>query len=139
MIDKELITRKILLITEDLKGLAQLASRPVADYVASPTDELVAERYLERVIGRMIDINYHVLTRAGQPPPRDYHESFIALGGIGVLEPGFATRIAACAGLRNRIAHEYEAIDPARVHEALKSAVKDIPQYLREVASHVGL
>lgn len=139
MIDKELVTRKIVLITEALKPLGQLASRPVADYVASPTDEVLAERYLERIIGRMIDINYHVLTESGQPPPRDYYESFIALASIGMLERDFATRIAACAGLRNRIAHEYETIDPVRVHEALQSAVRDIPAYLRRVADYVRL
>ena len=139
MIDKELVTRKMVLITEDLKPLGQLAARAVADYVASPTDEVLAERYLERIIGRMIDINYHVLTESGQPPPRDYYESFIALAAIGMLERDFATRIAACAGLRNRIAHEYEAIDPRRVHEALQSAVRDIPAYLRRLAEHLGL
>lgn len=139
MIDRDLVTRKILLITEDLKALEQLASHPVAEYVASPTDEVLAERYLERIIGRMIDINYHVLTESGQAPPRDYYDSFTALAGIGMLDRDFATRIAACAGLRNRIAHEYETIDPARVHEALQSAVRDIPKYLRRVAEHVGL
>lgn len=139
MIDKELVTRKIVLITEDLKPLGQLASRPVADYVASPTDEVLAERYLERIIGRMIDINYHVLTESGQPPPRDYYDSFTALATVGMLDHDFATRIAACAGLRNRIAHEYETIDPLRVHEALQSAVRDIPAYLRRVAEYVGL
>jgi uncharacterized protein YutE (UPF0331/DUF86 family) len=139
MIDKELVTRKIVLINEDLKPLGQLASRALADYVASPTDEVLAERYLERIIVRMIDINYHVLTESGQPPPRDYYDSFTALAGIGMLEPDFATRIAACAGLRNRIAHEYETIDPVRVHEALQSAVRDIPAYLRHVAAHIRL
>jgi uncharacterized protein YutE (UPF0331/DUF86 family) len=139
LIDKDLITRKILLITEDLKALQELASRPVADYVASPTDEVLAERYLERIIGRMIDINYHVLSESGHPPPRDYYESFTALATVGMLDRDFATRIAACAGLRNRIAHEYETIDPLRIHEALQSAVRDIPAYLRRVAEHVGL
>ncbi len=139
MIDKELVTRKIVLITEDLKPLEQLASRAVTDYIASPTDEVLAERYLERIIGRMIDINYHVLTESGQPPPRDYYESFTALATVGMLDRDFATRIAACAGLRNRIAHEYETIDPLRIHEALQSAVRDIPAYLRRVAEHVSL
>jgi hypothetical protein len=36
----------------------------VEQHVASPTDEIVVERYL----GRMIDINYHLVTEAGQPP-----------------------------------------------------------------------
>jgi uncharacterized protein YutE (UPF0331/DUF86 family) len=139
VIDKELVTRKIVLITEDLKPLGQLASRAVADYIASTTDEVLAERYLERIIGRMIDINYHVLTESGQPPPRDYYESFTALATVGMLDRDFATRIAACAGLRNRIAHEYETIDPLRVHEALQSAVRDIPAYLRRVAEFISL
>jgi uncharacterized protein YutE (UPF0331/DUF86 family) len=86
-----------------------------------------AERYLERVIGRMIDVNYHVLTESGQAPPKDYYESFTALSHIGALDPEFATRIAACAGLRNRIVHEYEAIDPSRVHEAVTGHRPDSP------------
>ena len=139
MIDKELVTRKVLLVTEDLRALGPLAAKPVAEYLASATDEVLAERYLERIIGRMIDINYHVLTESGQPPPPDYYQSFTALATIGMLDQAFAKRIAACAGLRNRITHEYEAIDPARVHEALQSAVRDIPEYLKRLAAHVGL
>ena len=66
-------------------------------------------------------------------------QSFTALSGIGVLDREFATRIAACAGLRNRITHDYEAIDPARVHAALQSAVRDVPAYLKRLAEHLGL
>jgi hypothetical protein len=58
MIDAELVTRKMVLITADLRALEPLARRPLEDYVASPTDEVLVERYLERIIGRMIDINF---------------------------------------------------------------------------------
>jgi hypothetical protein len=54
--DRELVTRKMVLITEDLRAVESLARKPVSEYVASPTDEVLAERYLERMIGRMIDI-----------------------------------------------------------------------------------
>lgn len=137
MIDPELVTRKIVLITSDLDGLGALAAKPLHEYLASPADELIAERLLERTIGRMIDINYHVLTESDQPPPRDYYDSFTELAKPRVLPPDFATRIAGYAGLRNRIAHEYEEIDPAKVHEALQTAVKDIPEYLRHVHAFI--
>jgi len=139
VIDRELVTRKVLLVTEDLRALGPLAAKPVGEYLASATDEVLAERYLARIIGRMIEINYHVLIESGQAPPPDYYPSFTALATIGMLDQAFAKRIAACAGLRNRITHEYEAIDPARVHEALQSAVRDIPEYLRQLSAHVGL
>lgn len=139
MIDRELVTRKMVLITEDLRAVESLARKPVSGYVASPTDEVLAERYLERMIGRMIDINFHVLTESGEPPPRDYFASFTDLGRLGVLPPEFATHIAACAGLRNRIVHVYDTIDPVRVHEALQSAIRDIPEYLKRLSAHLGL
>ena len=33
----------------------------------------------------MIDINYHLITASGHPPPADYHVSFLKLGELGVL------------------------------------------------------
>ncbi len=139
MIDRELVTRKIVLITSDLERLRTIATRPLADYLASETDELVVERYLERVIGRMIDINYHLLIEAGEPPPADYHESFVRLSRLGTLPREFAIQIASCAGLRNRIAHEYDEIDPQKVYEALHTALRDIPLYLAHVRDYLEL
>ena len=137
MIDRELVTRKMVLIASDLDGLRRIAAKPLPDYLSSDTDELVVERYLERVIGRMIDINYHVLIEAGEAPPADYHESFVRLSRLGVLSREFALRIASCAGLRNRIAHEYDEIDPQRVYEALPAALDDIPLYLGHVRDYL--
>lgn len=59
-------------------------------YLAGRIDELVAERLLERIIGRLIDVNYHLLTDAGQPPPRDDYDSFTALAKLRVLPADFA-------------------------------------------------
>lgn len=139
MIDRELVTRKLVLIAEDLPAAEELARQPLEAYLASPTSEVLAERYLERMIGRMIDVNYHLLTESGEPPPRDYFQSFVDLGRLGVLEPAFARRIAACAGLRNRLVHEYDALDPAKVHAALNTAVADLPEYLAAVRRFLDL
>jgi uncharacterized protein YutE (UPF0331/DUF86 family) len=137
MIDRELVIRKLALITGDLTELKTVAQRSREDYLASVRDELVAERLLERMIGRMIDINYHLIVETGHPPPSDYYESFTRLGTLQVLPPDFARRLAPCAGLRNRIVHEYDQIDAAKVYEALQSAVKDIPEYLRLIQQFV--
>jgi uncharacterized protein YutE (UPF0331/DUF86 family) len=137
MIDRELVTRKMVLITRDLNAVAPLSQKALDAYLTSATDEVLVERWLERMIGRMIDINYHLITEAGQPPPRDYYESFVQLAPLGVLPPAFASRIAACAGLRNRIVHEYDEIDPERVYTALQVAVAEIPEYLSLVHQYL--
>lgn len=43
----------------------------------------------------------------------------------------FAEKIAPCAGLRNRIVHEYDEIDHKKVYEGIQATVRDIPHYLK--------
>lgn len=137
MIDPTLITRKISLISKDLKALEPYAVFSLEAYLKDPVYEVSAERYLERIIGRMIDINYHIVTERGYPPPKDYFESFTELGRLGILEPAFARTLAGAAGLRNRIVHEYDEIDEQKVYEGLRTALKDIPKYLQAVNAFV--
>jgi uncharacterized protein YutE (UPF0331/DUF86 family) len=136
VIDHELVTRKIVLVLRDLTSVQPIAGKALR---ATPADEVLAERYLERMIGRMIDINinYHLLTQAGQPPPADDYASFLQLAGIGVVDHEFARRLAASAGLRNRIVHEYDEMDPQKVYEAPRAATRDIPEYLGRVNEYV--
>ena len=132
-IDAELVTRKLLLIATDLEPLRAIHARGRDPFLANPFDQAVVERLLERAVTRMIDINYHLITASGQPPPSDYHVSFVRLGDMQVLDRAFATRIARAAGLRNRLVHDYEDIDPGKVYDALDSALADVPIYLSGV------
>jgi uncharacterized protein YutE (UPF0331/DUF86 family) len=136
-VDRDLVTRKLLLIARDLDTLAAIRDRGADAYESNRIDQAVAERHLERMIGRMIDVNFHLLTESGQPPPSDYHASFVQLAGLGVLEAAFAHRIASSAGLRNRIVHEYDEIDHRRIFEALTMALADIPSYVGQVQAYV--
>ncbi|MDI6688942.1 MAG: DUF86 domain-containing protein [Actinomycetota bacterium] len=93
MIDKTLIMRKINLISEDFEAIRSLANLSYENYAANSANEVMAERYLERMIGRMIDISYHIITEEGHPPPSDYFRSFLDLAKVGVLPPDFAREI----------------------------------------------
>ena len=136
-IDRELVTRKLLLVTADIESLAAIRDKGRDAYLTSSIDQAASERRLERAVGRMIDINYHVITASGHPPPADYHASFLKLGEIGVLDPEFARRIARAAGLRNRLVHDYEDLDPGKVFDALGDALRDVPVYLARVNQYV--
>jgi uncharacterized protein YutE (UPF0331/DUF86 family) len=136
-VDVALVTRKLRLIAGDLDALADVASRDRATFLANRIDQAVAERLLERTFGRMIDVNYHLLTENGQPPPSDYYGSFLKLAELGGFEADFARRLAPAAGLRNRLVHEYDEIDPVKVFEALAPARADIVANLRAVEAYL--
>jgi uncharacterized protein YutE (UPF0331/DUF86 family) len=137
VIDPELVTRKLVLIGSDLKEIARLAEMPLPEYLGDSRSEVLAERYLERIIGRMIDINFHMITESGHAPPRDYYGSFVIMGTLEILPQDLARRMASCAGLRNRIVHEYDEIDTVRVHTALGDAARDVVAYLKQIESHL--
>jgi uncharacterized protein YutE (UPF0331/DUF86 family) len=136
-IDPALVTRKLTLIAGDLDAVGEVAAKSREAFVASAFDQRVAERLLERMIGRMIDVNFHLLVEQGHPPPADYYTSFLRLADLGVVDAAFARRLAPSAGLRNRLVHEYDAIDPGRLFDALAPARTDIVDYVRAVEAYL--
>ncbi|MDP2709259.1 MAG: DUF86 domain-containing protein [bacterium] len=138
-IDKQLISRKITLINNDLKSLKALSKLSLKTYLSKADYEALAERYLERVIGRMIDINYHILSEKESKIPTDFYSSFIELGKNKYLPLKLAEAMANSAGLRNRLAHEYDEIDAKKVYEAMTACLKDVPKYLKNIVKLLDL
>lgn len=139
VLDEKLISRKITLINNDLKSLKALSKLSLKTYLSKAEYEALAERYLERIIGRMIDINYHILSENENETPTDFYNSFIMLGKKKYLPIKLAETMANSAGLRNRLAHEYDEIDAKKVFEAINACQKDVPKYLKSIVKSLGL
>lgn len=127
------------LILEDMPRLEEQGRLSQDEFLSNSVHELVAERLLERIIGRTIDINYHLIIESTGLPPRDFYDSFIRLSDIGVMSPQAARAMAPAAGLRNRLAREYNEIDPVKIHEAVRTAVAQVPQYLEAIQHFVDM
>lgn len=138
-LDKNLISRKITFITKDLKSLSALNKLSLKTYLSKPDYEAMAERYLERIIGRMLDINYHILSEKENAMPTDYFNSFIDLGKKKYLPLPFSKKLANSAGLRNRLAHEYDEINEKKVYQAIEECLKDVPKYLKHIIKNLSL
>jgi uncharacterized protein YutE (UPF0331/DUF86 family) len=137
MIDKKLVYRKINLIAKDLQKVKPISLLSQKEYFKKIDYEILTERYLERIITRMIDINYHLIVESGNPPPKDYFSSFVELEKMEVLSYDFSRKLAQYAGLRNRLVHEYNELDEKKVYKALKQSLKDIPKYLRSIEDFI--
>ena len=137
-IDRELVTRKLALILADLSAVSEMAGHASDEFLRDRLLQAAAERVLERIIGRMIDINYHLITGSSHPPPADYFTSFLKLADLAILDRAFAERLAPSAGLRNRLVHEYDEIDPAKVFEAIARTQPDVIVYARAIEKHLS-
>lgn len=131
--EKKIIVRKIKFIEKDLKSLNGIKKLSLGDYLNHSEYQAATERYLERIIMRMIDINYHILTEIENDMPDDYYQSFVELGKHKYLPIKLAENLANAAGLRNRLAHEYDEIDQKKVYEAAKNCLTETPKYLRKI------
>lgn len=131
--DKNIIIRKIKFIQEDLPRLKKTAKLSEKQYLSDITTQLATERLLERIITRLIDINYHLLKTKFYVLPKDYTDSFKKLLDKKVITKPMYQNIAPSAGLRNHLAHEYDEIDPKQIYQGVKNLLKHISGYLKQI------
>ena len=135
MIDRELVDRKLSQIVEYLTALAPLQGLSYESYLQQPLTRYAAERLLQLLVDTAVDINAHLSVELTGTPPQDYYDSFIKAAQAGALSVVFALNIAQSTGLRNRLVHQYEAIDHAIVHSAIAEAITQYTEYCRHITT----
>jgi len=101
-IDKQLIIRKAKLIEEDLSKLKEFENVSLSKYIDSLEIRLQVERLLERIVGRIIDINYHILKEDFNIMPTDYYKSFTRLAEEEIIDKKFAEELAPINRIKKR-------------------------------------
>jgi uncharacterized protein YutE (UPF0331/DUF86 family) len=129
-VDAALLRRKLAHIAELLTALQPLARLTLEVYRQRLYDRKAAERLLQEAIEAALDVNAHLIAELGGPAPDDYFGGFIALGTLGILSDDLARELAPSAGLRNRLVHEYDAIDDAKVHTAMNTMLTVFPRFI---------
>jgi uncharacterized protein YutE (UPF0331/DUF86 family) len=66
--------------------------------------------------------------------PQAYRDVFLLLGERRLVSAELAGRLAAAAGLRNLVAHQYAVIDWLRIHEIASLQLDDLLQFCDELA-----
>jgi uncharacterized protein YutE (UPF0331/DUF86 family) len=137
-IDAAVIRRKLGHIVECLEALRPLARLTLPEYRARLYERKAAERLLQEGIEAALDINAHVIAELGGSVPDEYYGGFVKMGELGVLPAELAGSLAPSAGLRNRLVHEYGALDDARVLAAIAVMLDLYPRYIQAVEAHLG-
>lgn len=132
-VERSLIERKLGQIVERLAHVQRYVSEGFDAYAGQFERRKAAEKILQEMIEAAIDINTHALVALAATAPRDYHHSFTEMGSRGYLPIPLAERLAPAAGLRNRLVHQYAAIDDGKVFDALTLAAELFPVYVAHV------
>jgi uncharacterized protein YutE (UPF0331/DUF86 family) len=84
-----------------------------------------------------LDINAHLIAELGSEVPEEYYGGFLKLAELGPLPPELARSLAPSAGLRNRLVHEYETIDDAKVLASIGTLLELYPRYVQAVEAYL--
>ncbi|MBI2901549.1 MAG: DUF86 domain-containing protein [Planctomycetes bacterium] len=134
-----LVGQKLARIAEYCRELEPLSRIPVAEFESRPDRHHLAERYVQLIVDSAVDINNHAILESGSPPPEKYFDTFVAMGRLHILPEPLARRLARTTGLRNRIVHEYEAVDLRIFHRSLPSFIRDFAEFARRLRKRAGI
>ncbi len=133
-VDRDVVQRKLTRIVQALERLRREKQVPLESYLGQPDLQAVLERQLELIVGAAVDLNVHLLVQQGHATPADAFTSFLDLARlVGAIDGELAAQLAPSTGLRSRLAHAYDEIDPALVHSGLRAALEIYPRYVAAI------
>jgi uncharacterized protein YutE (UPF0331/DUF86 family) len=136
-IEKDIVKRKLAVIVRNLEALTGISRLTRQEYEEDLYRRKAAERLLQELIEAAIDINTHLIVELGGTVPDSYYESFLELGSLHVLGAELARSLAPSAGLRNRLVHEYDAIDDSIVYDSVDQAMTLYTEYVRTINNYI--
>ena len=134
MVDRFVVAARLTKIREYVALLRKI--RGLADERHFVNDPLVygnAEWYLQLAIQSVLDISHHIVADRTLPLPADSRSLFELLARQKVISRALAVKLAAMAGFRNILVHEYLEIDRHRVYRALTTDLRDFESFIRAV------
>lgn len=106
-------------------GWAWLTSREAFEADRTAREVVVLNLFV--AIQACLALATHWLADKGWDVPQRYGEIFLALADHGVIPRPLALRLIAAAGLRNLVAHQYGALEWARLYATASSSELDHP------------
>jgi uncharacterized protein YutE (UPF0331/DUF86 family) len=112
---------------------------PLDGFLADAKTRDLSLFYLFLAIQECIDLAAHWVADEGWGEPDDAGSAFDVLADRQAIDRDLATALRAAAGLRNRIAHGYAAVDYSRVHREAQAGIPALRTFLVAVTTAAGL
>lgn len=136
-VDAAIIRRKLAHIAASLDGLRPISRLSLEEYRARFYERKAAERLIQEAIEAALDVNAHLIAELGSEIPEDYYGGFLKMSELGIASLELARSLAPSAGLRNRLVHEYESIEDAKVLGSIGTILELYPRYVQAVEAYL--
>jgi uncharacterized protein YutE (UPF0331/DUF86 family) len=135
VVDATVVAAKVAAIRDAVGRIRSTLPPDAAAFEADRTAREVVILNLFVALQETVSLATHWLADAGLDVPGTYREIFLDLSGRGLIPTDLAQRLAAAAGFRNLVAHQYGVLDPRRVHQMAASELGDLLEF-GQVVSH---
>ncbi|MBM5807862.1 MAG: DUF86 domain-containing protein [Cyanobacteria bacterium M_surface_10_m2_179] len=133
------VQRKLTHLNELLTLLRNESTTPLTAFLEDRRQQLLVERLLHLSVEAASDLLEHLLVQELNTKTQSYADTFLLAGQHGLIPIELAQRLIPAAGLRNRLVHDYEAIDPSRVHAAMAIALRDLTELNQALTDRVRI
>ena len=133
-----LIRQQLVALEAYLQELRAFVSVDTTTYLTRPGFRRASERMIQIVVECAIDTAEAIAEATGRPPPPTARAAFGELHSLGVLDDELASLFGRrYVGLHNRIVHDYEDLDAARVQESGTRLAEDAERLARTIGAWV--
>ncbi len=128
------IDEKILQIENYLDELKAIVPKTLADYKKDITKKAACERYFEKIVEAIEDLNFLAINHQKFEYPDEENEIFEILRKNKVISDVLTKNLKEAKKMRNFIAHQYGKIDDEQVFKAVnEELVRDAKEFIKSV------
>lgn len=134
MVDKALLAARVAAVRDAVGRIRSVLPPEAAVFQTDRTAREVVILNLFVALQDVLSLATHWLSDEGSAVPQGYRDIFLLMGERGIVSSDLAARLAAAAGLRNLVAHQYAVIDWLRIHEIASLHLDDLLRFCDELA-----
>ena len=134
LVDRDIVTRRLLVLSDALQQIDREFPGDARGLEASPLVRAAIERWLQVAIEVCIDLAYHVIADRGWLPPDNAGDAFAVLASHGALDGGLASRLRGAVSLRNLLVHQYADVDLEKLAKTVRQDLGDLKAFAAAAA-----
>lgn len=135
----EIIRKKLDYLERTLAEIDPYLKAGYVQYARQPAHRRATERLTQIIVEVAGDTSELILQAMGKPVPGSLREAFGGIRDLGVVNDELFKRFnRTYVGLRNRIVHDYEALDNRILFNSARRLRKDAHAFLKAVTRYLA-